>query len=59
MRASRRPEIPSLTIGLSLLLAIGWIAKPATAALYLIAFVLMVVVVERTYRRIDRQAGDR
>jgi hypothetical protein len=57
MSRSHMPHIPSLTIGLSLFIMIGWVFRPSTDVLYLLAFVLMVVVVEITYRRMDREIG--
>ena len=53
IHGSRRPHLPTLAIGLSLFIAIGWLFQPSRGVLYLLAFVVMAVVVEVTYRRID------
>lgn len=57
MSSSRRPHLPTLAIGLSLFIAIGWLLQPSREVLYLLAFVVMAVVVEVTYRRIDDASG--
>ena len=59
MSPSRRPHFPTLAIGLSLFIAIGWLLEPSREVLYLLAFVVMAVVVEVTYRRIDGASGRR
>jgi hypothetical protein len=53
------PHIPSLTIGMSLFLLIGWTFQPSRDVLYLMAFVLMAVVADMTYRRLDSQDNRR
>ena len=53
MSQSRRPHLPTLAISLSSLLLIGFVLQPSREVLYLLAFILMAIVVEVTYRRMD------
>jgi hypothetical protein len=53
MSESHMPDIPTLTIGMSLFLAIGWMFQPSRDVLFLMAFILLAVVTEVTYRRMD------
>jgi hypothetical protein len=50
---SRLPHIPTLAISLSLLLLIGLLLQPSRGVLYLLVVILMAIVVEVTYRRLD------
>jgi len=47
------PHIPTLAISLSLLLLIGLLFQPSRGVLYLLVVILMAIVVEVTYRRLD------
>lgn len=53
MSQSRMPHLPTLAISLSAFLLIGFLLQPSREALYVLAFLLMAVVVEVTYRRMD------
>jgi hypothetical protein len=53
MQRSHMLDIPTLTIGMSLFLVIGWVFQPPRDVLYPMAFVLLAVVIEVTYRRMD------
>jgi len=47
------PHIPTLAISLSLLLLIGLLLQPSRGVLYSLVVILMAIVVEVTYRRLD------
>jgi len=54
MRWRYLPDIPSLAIGMLLILVIALLFKPSAEVLQLLSFAVIAVVAEVTFRRTDR-----